>query len=155
MPKIIQVTTTDETEQARTLFAEYAASLGIDLSFQNFAEELQNLPGEYAAPHGALLLAFHDEQLAGCVALRPLEPGICEMKRLYVKPEFRRYGIGSALTTAVIERARELKYTRMRLDTLPSMQRAQQLYRALGFVEIPPYRFNPIAGTVFLELRLK
>lgn len=155
MLEIIQATTAAETQQARTLFAEYAASLGIDLTFQNFAEELQNLPGEYAAPYGTLLLAFHDAQIAGCVALRPLEADICEMKRLYVKPEFRRYGIGSALTTAVIERARELKYTRMRLDTLPSMQRAQQLYCALGFVEIPPYRFNPIAGTVFLEWHLK
>ncbi len=112
------------------------------------------MPGAYAPPRGRLLLAFHGGRPAGCVALREIEEGVCEMKRLYARPDFQGLGIGRALAEAVITEARGIGYSRMRLDTVPSMGRARSLYRALGFREIPPYRFNPIPGTAFLELRL-
>jgi ribosomal protein S18 acetylase RimI-like enzyme len=140
----------DDVELVRTLFREYADSLGVDLSFQGFEEELAALPGGY----DAVLVARIDGQVAGCVGVRPLEAGICEMKRLYVRPSARGTGLGRALAAAAVARARGLGYARMRLDTLPSMAAAQELYRSLGFVEIPPYRHNPIAGTSFLELVL-
>jgi ribosomal protein S18 acetylase RimI-like enzyme len=137
-----------------TLFREYGASLGVDLSFQHFDEELASLPGDYAEPLGTLLLARVGDNHAGCVGLRPLEGNACEMKRLYVRPEFRGLHLGETLATAIIDAARMRKYARMRLDTLPSMARARRLYTSLGFVEIPPYRFNPIEGTSFMELTL-
>lgn len=152
--EILQAETPDHLREARTLFEEYAASLGFDLGFQDFEAELAGLPGAYAPPRGRLLLAFHDDRAAGCVALREIEEGVCEMKRLYVRPDFRALKIGRALAEAVIAEAREIGYGSMRLDTVPSMGRAQDLYRSLGFREIPPYRFNPIPGTAFLELRL-
>lgn len=152
--EILQAETPDHLQEARALFEEYAASLGFDLDFQGFETELAGLPGAYAPPRGRLLLAFHDGRAAGCVALREIEAGVCEMKRLYVRPHFRALRIGRALAEAVIAEAREIGYSRMRLDTVPSMGRAQDLYRTLGFREIPPYRFNPIPGTAFLELRL-
>lgn len=151
---ILQAETADHLREARALFEEYAASLGFDLGFQGFAAELAGLPGAYAPPRGRLLLAFHEGRPAGCVALRELEDRVCEMKRLYVRPEFQGLRLGRALAEAVIAEARGIGYSRMRLDTLPAMDRAQGLYRALGFREIPPYRFNPVPGTAFLELTM-
>ena len=122
--------------------------------FQGFEEELATLPGKYAPPRGRLLLAHGDGQCAGCVALRPWEPDICEMKRLYVRPAVRGHGVGRQLVTAVLAEARQAGYQRMRLDTLASMYAAQAVYRAFGFRSIPPYGHHPVPGTVFLELDL-
>lgn len=154
MLEIVQALSAADLRHARALFEEYAASLEFDLDFQDFAAELAGLPGAYAPPRGRLLLAFHENQAAGCVALRELEEGVCEMKRLYVRPGFRDLRVGRALAEAILREAREIGYARMRLDTVPSMERARTLYRDLGFREIPPYRFNPIPGTAFMELRL-
>ena len=140
----------DDVGLVRTLFGEYAASLDVDLAFQGFAEELAALPGGY----DAVLVARIGAEPAGCVGVRRLEDGVCEMKRLYVRPSARGGGLGRELAEAAIARARELRYERMRLDTLPSLGAAQALYRSLGFVEIAPYRHNPVEGTAFLELRL-
>ena len=141
-------------EVARLLMREYAASLGFDLGFQDFDRELEALPGEYGPPGGRLLLAWLGDRLAGCVALRKLQDGICEMKRLYVRPAFRGHRIGRLLAERAIAEAREIGYGRMRLDTVPSMQRAQSLYRSLGFYEVEAYRYNPIPGAAYLELKL-
>jgi putative acetyltransferase len=136
------------------LFLEYAESLGFDLSFQHFAEELAELPGEYAPPQGRLLLAQSGKKKVGCVALRRFSEGVCEMKRLYVRPKFRSLGIGRELALQIIAAAKEMGYRRMRLDTVPSMIEAIPLYRSLGFREISPYRHNPIEGSIFMELDL-
>ena len=144
----------EEVAQARILFREYEASLGVDLCFQNFEAELADLPGAYAPPSGALLLAHCEGVTAGCVALRRLEEGVCEMKRLYLRVQFQGRGFGRALAEAIIAQARRIGYRRMRLDTLPSMTRAIPLYRSLGFYDIPPYTRNPIEGTLYLEKRL-
>jgi ribosomal protein S18 acetylase RimI-like enzyme len=152
--KIFLVEKDQDLTSARQLLIEYDDSLDFDLDFQGFDEELANLPGEYAPPKGCLLLAEYKKQLAGCVALRQLEESICEMKRLYVRPEFRGLGIGRALAQFVIEQARTIGYTYMRLDTAPSMQAARALYLSLGFRQISPYRYNPVEGAIFMELEL-
>jgi putative acetyltransferase len=154
MLEIFSVEADEDVELVRGLFGEYADSLDFNLSFQNFEEEVLNLPGDYASPGGCLLLAKYKGQPAGCVALRPFGDDICEMKRLYVRPQFRGVGIGRALTEAVIKKAQKAGYTRMRLDTAPSMQVARTLYASVGFREISPYRHNPIEGAVFMELLL-
>jgi putative acetyltransferase len=141
--------------QARELFLEYAHSLGFSLCFQNFDKELAGLPGDYAPPAGRLLLAEYKGQLAGCIALHKLEDGICEMKRLYLRPQFRGKGLGRALADCIIAEARQIGYQRMRLDTVePVMKDAVAMYRKLGFCEIAPYCANPIAGALYLELQL-
>ena len=141
--------------QARELFLEYAQSLGFSLCFQGFDKELADLPGDYAPPAGRLLLANYAGELAGCVALHQLEPGICEMKRLYVRPQFRGKRLGLALIPAVIEESQQIGYRSMRLDTVePIMKEAVKMYRHLGFREIPPYRANPIAGALYMQLEL-
>lgn len=138
------------------LFADYSASLDVDLSYQDFGSELAALPGKYAPPSGELLLARrNDGEPLGCVGLRPLAfDGVCEMKRLYVAPSGRGVGLGKALMRTIIERARQIGYCEMRLDTLPSMAAAQAMYRDAGFVPMEPYYETPVEGTVFLRLRL-
>jgi ribosomal protein S18 acetylase RimI-like enzyme len=141
--------------QARELFLEYAQSLGFSLCFQNFDQELAALPGDYAPPDGRLLLAEFEGQLAGCVALHRLDGKTCEMKRLYLRPQYRGKGVGRALADIIIAEARAIGYERMRLDTVePVMKDAVAMYRRLGFKEIPPYCANPIAGAMYMELRL-
>jgi ribosomal protein S18 acetylase RimI-like enzyme len=138
----------------RGLFEEYSQVAGVDLCFQNFAQELAGLPGDYRPPEGALLAALAGSDPVGCVALHPWSDGVAEMKRLFVRSTARGSGLGRQMALAVIERARGAGYRSLRLDTLPSMQAAIALYRSLGFVEIPPYRPNPVPGSVFLELDL-
>lgn len=143
-----------DVEAARVLILEYARSLPFGLEFQDFESEVASLPGEYGPPRGRILLARVGGELAGCVALRPWGEGRCEMKRMYVRPQFRGAGAGRALAGAVMEEARAIGYESMRLDTVPGMDAALGLYRSLGFREIPPYRHNPIPGAVYLEASL-
>ena len=150
-----QAESTSQIAQARELFLEYAESLGFSLCFQNFDQELAGLPGGYAPPEGRLLLAEYEGQLAGCVALHALDPGICEMKRLYLRPLCRGKGLGRTLAEHIIAEARQIGYRRMRLDTVePVMKDAVAMYRRLGFKEIAPYCANPIAGALYMELEL-
>ena len=152
---IVQSQSPEDIKRARELFEEYASWLGINLCFQNFEKELAELPGEYVPPAGRLFLAFDVDQVSGCVALRGLGEGACEIKRLYVRPDFRGKGLGRELTQAVIDAAREIGYERVRLDTLPGkMDRAIAMYRSLGFREIEAYYHNPVAGATFMELSL-
>lgn len=152
--RITQATKPRDIARARALFEAYAASLGIDLSFQDFAHELAALPGAYRPPSGRLLLASAGPHAVGVVAIRPLERDICEMKRLYVTAEGRGTGLGRRLVEQAMVEARAMGYTAVRLDTLPTMNAAIGLYRALGFREIAPYRDNPIVGTLYLEAAL-
>jgi len=155
MLRLTQATTPSDINEVRTLFKEYEAGLGISLCFQNFAEELANLPGEYAPPRGRLLLAREFDQILGCIALRPVGPTTCEMKRLFVRPEHRDRRLGRVLAEAIIQEARKIGYTHMRLDTIAGkMDRAIALYRSIGFVEIPPYYDTPVDSTTFMELDL-
>jgi putative acetyltransferase len=153
--QIVQAQTPEQIAAVRELFLEYAQSLNFSLCFQSFDQELASLPGDYAPPSGRLLLAECSNQRAGCVAMHRLEDGICEMKRLYVRREFRGHKIGRRLAEAVIAEAGAAGYARMRLDTVaPLMREAVQLYRELGFYEIPAYRPNPMPGTLYMELHL-
>jgi ribosomal protein S18 acetylase RimI-like enzyme len=152
--EVRQASSPEDVAMARDLFEEYQQSLGFSLCFQNFDAELASLPGAYAPPGGRLLLAFAGAAPAGCVALRALEEGICEMKRLFVRPAFRGTRLGRRLAEAVLAEAREAGYRAIRLDTLPSMRAAQALYSSLGFRDIPPYNDHPLEGTRFLEAAL-
>jgi ribosomal protein S18 acetylase RimI-like enzyme len=147
-----------ELAATATIFKEYGDSLGIDLSFQGFEQELATLPGLYAAPRGTLLLAWVEGELAGCCALRPIDDvdvaNAAEMKRLYVRPAFRRFGLGRLLAEAVLDAARQMGYSSVLLDTLDDMEAARALYEELGFVEVPPYYHNPIAGSHYLRVDL-
>ncbi len=149
------VTTQDEIEATRLMFSEYADLLGVDLCFQGFQAELDTLPGKYAPPGGILLIAVHDGAPAGCVAVRDLEDHVCEMKRLFVRPEFRGFGLGRQLADAAIASARELGYSIMRLDTLDRLTEAMRMYERLGFRRIPAYYENPLPGVVYWELDLR
>jgi ribosomal protein S18 acetylase RimI-like enzyme len=144
----------EDVATAFALIREYADALGVDLCFQDLERELAELPGAYAPPRGRLLLARVDGQTAGCVALRPLGPDVCEMKRLYVRPAFRGAGAGRALVESVLAEAKSVGYRRMVLDTLATMESAQALYRAFGFRPASPYYDNPISGAVYLERTL-
>jgi putative acetyltransferase len=153
--QFVQVQSESQVEQVRELFLEYARSLGFSLCFQNFDQELANLPGDYSPPHGRLLLAEFEGELAGCVALHKLENEICEMKRLYLRPQFRGKGLGRALATRIIAEARDLGYSRLRLDTVESaMQDAVAMYLKLGFRKIDPYCENPMPSALYMELVL-
>ncbi len=152
---LIQATLPEHIEQVRSLFLEYGSSLGFSLCFQSFDEELKNLPGAYGPPKGRLLLALQAGNAAGCIALRPLQAGTCEMKRLYVRPAHRGSGLGRMLVERLIADARTLGYERMRLDTVGSaMKDAVALYRRIGFNEIAPYSAIPIENALWMELRL-
>lgn len=140
--------------RVRELFIEYVNYLDIDLSFQNFNEELNALPGDYSQPDGCILLAYYNNKLTGCVAVRKFKDDVCEMKRLYVRPEFRKKNIGKELSNAIIQTAKKIGYKHMRLDTLPFMKEAINLYLSLGFKEIAPYRYNPFEGAKYYELKL-
>jgi carbonic anhydrase len=151
--KLVEVTADEGLERIRQLFREYERDLPFDLSFQSFDRELAELPGRYARPAGCMFLATWDAELAGCVALRQIGEGVCEMKRLYVRPALRGRGIGRALAEAIVEEARRIGYKRMRLDTV--LEPAKRLYCSLGFREIPPYQYVPIQSVVFMELDLQ
>jgi putative acetyltransferase len=145
-------------DEVRKIFLDYAGSLPIDLGFQGFEAELQRLPGDYAQPSGALMLALVDGEVAGCCAMRPITdvdyPIACEMKRLYVRPAFRRLGLGRLLAQAILDEGRRAGYSAMLLDTLDDMEAARELYAALGFIEVPPYYFNPVPGAHYLKADL-
>jgi ribosomal protein S18 acetylase RimI-like enzyme len=153
-PLLTRPETAQDLDRVRRLIRQYADSLDFNLEFQDFDGELRRLPGDYAPPEGCLIVAISDEEPVGCVALRRFEDGICEMKRLYILPSQRRTGIGRILVEAIINAARQIGYRKMRLDTVPSMKAARRLYKSVGFVEIGPYRYNPIDGATFMEIAL-
>ena len=151
---LLQATTPHQWDEARRLVREYAASLNVDLSFQNFEQELEHFSIEYAAPKGAFLLAEHDSRYVACIGIHQFQDGIGEIKRLYVMPAARGTGLGRTLVERIIAVARELGYRSLLLDTLPFMKEAQALYLSLGFKPTDAYRFNPVAGSAFLRLDL-
>ncbi len=155
MIEIVEANTDDLIAKAKELFQEYAESLGFDLCFQNFDQELDDFPGQYFPPMGRLFLALSENQPIGCVGLRSFEKGICEMKRLYVRQDFRGKKAGRFLAEATIKASKVIRYEIMRLDTLPSMESANILYKSLGFRQIKPYRHNPIKGAIYMELSLR
>lgn len=152
--KFVEANDLENLENVKILFTEYSNSLNIDLCFQDFNNELKTLPGKYEKPSGSLILAFVDENLAGCVALKKLEDKVCELKRLYVRDKFRGLKIGKILLEEIVEEAKKIGYTYMRLDTLPSMKSAQGLYEKIGFYDLDPYTYNPIEGARYMELKL-
>lgn len=158
MIKLATPRKTEELDALRGILRDYASGLGVDLCFQDFDSELATLPGLYAQPRGALLTAFVNDSLAGCCAMRPLDnvdyPNACEMKRLFVRPQFRKLGIGRLLVEAILDAARQAGYGSVLLDTLSDMETARALYHELGFDEIPPYYHNPIPGSHYLKARL-
>ena len=141
-------------DEVRLLLQEYASSLGVDLCFQNFDQEMATLPGDYSPPTGALLLAEDQGKAVGCVAFKKIANEVCEMKRLYVRPNSRGKGVGKLLTETILQKARNFGYKRVRLDTLPSMKEAISMYVSMGFKPIEAYRYNPVGGTLYLELEL-
>jgi ribosomal protein S18 acetylase RimI-like enzyme len=156
LTELIQASTKEEIEIIRKLFLEYADWLGFELCFQGFDEELASLPGKYAPPKGRLYLLKENENYAGCIALREIDEGISEMKRLYVKPEYRGRGYGNLMCKKLIEDAKAIGYKKMRLDTIGErMKSAYALYKSFGFYEIEPYNYNPQPGVVYMELELK
>jgi ribosomal protein S18 acetylase RimI-like enzyme len=154
MPKIFRAKTDEDFDIAKKLLVEYADSLGFDLGFQDFEQELADLSNHFASSDDCLLLALHESKTAGCVILKRFDNGICEMKRLYVKPSFRGLGIGRALAEAVIKLAQKAGYDCMRLDMVLPRDPARNLYFSLGFKDIQPYRYNPMERAVFMELKL-
>ncbi len=154
MYSIIHVKSEKQINTITDLFKEYVHSLGVDLWFQDFEKELGSLPGKYVPPDGCILLAMYGEKPAGCVALRKFETDICEMKRLYIKPEFRSSGLGRTLITEIIDESIDKGYKLMRLDTIDSLQQAIRLYKYYGFKEIEPYCYNPVPSTSYWELEL-
>jgi len=156
--RLITVDTTELITSTRSIFREYAVSLDVDLNFQGFEAELDTLPGEYAPPSGQLLLAMVDDDVAGCGAFRPLAdvdyPNACEMKRLYVRPAFRRFGLGRLMAQRLLDDARRAGYSHMLLDTLDDMESARELYATLGFEDVAPYYYNPIPGAHYLRAKL-
>lgn len=155
MIEIIGVDSQEQLDDIRTLFTEYVDALGFDLHFQEYEREYTHLPGEYAPPDGRLFLARYGGGVAGCIALRKIDEHVCEMKRLYVRPQYRGKKIGRLLSKKLIDEARSMGYHAMRLDTVPKMKDAIALYRSLGFQEIEPYRYNPIPSALFMELFLQ
>lgn len=152
--EIVDATSEQQLEQVRQLFREYWHAFGFDPSFQDFARELEQLPGAYAGPGGRIALAMAGGEPAGCIALRPLDAGECEMKRLYVRNAFRGHGIGLALVQWIVAQARKAGYTRMYADTMPTMQRALEMYEAIGFKRSGAYSANATAGAIYLSLDL-
>jgi len=152
--RIIRAQSPDQVDEVRRLFREYERFLGVDLCFQSFEEELAGLPGQYGPPDGVLLMAMDGRQVAGCVALRKLEDGVCEMKRLYLSPQYRRRGLGRLLAERILNEAAALGYRVMRLDTLDKLKEAMGLYEAMGFRRREPYYGNPLPGVVYWELDL-
>jgi GNAT superfamily N-acetyltransferase len=152
--RLVQATTPDEWNEARRLVREYAATLGVDLSFQNFEQELDHFPTEYAAPGGAFILAEDEDRYVACIGVRQFAAEVGEIKRLYVAPAARGHGLGRVLVERIIAEARQLGYRSLLLDTLPFMKEAQSLYLSMGFRPTTAYRFNPIAGSAFLRLDL-
>jgi putative acetyltransferase len=158
MPELLTPSTAQEWDAVRRLMREYAGQLGVDLCFQNFESELAGLPGPYQAPRGALLTLHADGDLAGCCAVRPLDntdhANACEMKRLFVRRPYRGMGYGRMLAEAILDTARQNGYACVLLDTLSDMETARALYQDLGFAEIPPYYYNPTAGSHYLKVKL-